>query len=62
MGIMSDFRIFEQLVDYARKKLKTDSDDYAREWQQESDFLDDGNKSTDAGKSLLEIIYASQRP
>ena len=59
---MSDFRIFELLVNYARKKLKTEIDDYAIEWLQQSSFIDDGNKATDAGKSLMDIIYASQRP
>ena len=49
-------------MDYGRKKLDTDVDDYAIEWLQQSDFIDSSNNATDAGKSLLEIIYTSQNP
>ena len=62
MGSMSDFKIFERLIDYGRKKLDTDVDDYAIEWLQQSDFIDSSNDATDAGKSLMDIIYSSQNP
>ena len=62
MGSMSDFNVFERLIDYGQKKLDTDVDDYAIEWLQQSDFIDSSNNATDAGKSLLEIIYTSQNP
>ena len=62
MGSISNFYIFERLMDYGRKKLDTDVDDYAIEWLQQSDFIDSSNNATDAGKSLLEIIYTSQNP
>ncbi len=62
MGSISNFNIFERLMDYGRKKLDTDVDDYAIEWLQQSDFIDSSNNATDAGKSLLEIIYTSQNP
>ena len=62
MGSMSDFNIFERLIDYGRKKLYTDVDDYAREWLQQCDFINSSNDATDAGKSLVDIIYSSQNP
>ena len=62
MGSMSDLNIFERLIDYGRKKLYTDVDDYAIEWLQQSDFIDSSNDATDAGKSLIDIIYSSQNP
>ena len=62
MGSMSGFNIFERLIDYGRKKLDTDVDDYAIEWLQQSDFKDRSNDATDAGKSLIDIIYSSQNP
>ncbi len=62
MGSISDFNTFERLIDYGRKKLDTDVDDYAIEWLQQSDFIDSSNNATDAGKSLLEIIYTPQKP
>ena len=62
MGSMSDFNIFERLIDYGRKKLDTDFDDYAIEWLQQSDFIDSSHDATDVGKSLIDIIYSSQNP
>ena len=62
MGSISNFNIFERLMDFGRQKLDTDVDDYAIEWLQQSDFIDSSNNATDAGKSLLEIIYTSQNP
>ena len=59
---MSDFKIFQRLLDYGRKKLETDVDDYAIEWLQQSDLIDSSNNATDAGKSILEIVYRSQNP
>lgn len=57
MTVLSDLNIFERLIDYGRNTLATDVDDYAIEWLLQSDFIDSGNKATDAGKNLLNSLY-----
>jgi len=47
---MSDFRVFEQLLDYGRRKLATDVDDYAIEWLRQSDFIDRHNEASKNGE------------
>ena len=60
MNAMSDFKIFERLIDYGRDKLATDVDDYAIEWLRQANFIDSSNQATDAGKSLARIIKTSR--
>ena len=62
MTVLSEFNIYERLIDYGRNKLATDVDDYAIEWLLQSDFIDSGNKATEAGKNLLDNLYHFQNP
>ena len=62
MTVLSEFNIYERLIDYGRSKLATDVDDYAIEWLLQSDFIDSGNKATEAGKNLLDNLYHFQNP
>ena len=62
MTVLNDSHIFERLIDYGRNKLATDVDDYAIEWLLQSDFIDSGNKATEAGKNLLDNLYYLQNP
>ena len=62
MTVISEFNIFERLIDYGRNKLATDVDDYAIEWLLQSDFIDSGNKATEAGRNLLDNLYHFQNP
>ena len=62
MTVLSEFNLFERLIDYGRNKLATDVDDYAIEWLLQSDFIDSGNKATEAGKNLLDNLYYFQNP
>jgi len=59
---MSNFKVFERLIDYGRMKLATDVDDYVIEWLRQSDFIDRDNNATDAGLSLHDIVSTSQTP
>ena len=62
MTVLNEFNVFERLIDYGRKKLATDVDDYAIEWLLQSDLIDSGNKATEAGKNLLDNLYHLQNP
>ena len=62
MTVLSEVKFFERLIDYVRNKLATDVDDYAIEWLLQSDFIDSGNKPTEAGKNLLDNLYHFQNP
>ena len=62
MTVLNEFNIFERLIDYGRNKLATDVDDYAIEWLLQSDFIDSGNKATEAGRNLLDNLYHFQNP
>ena len=62
MTVLSEVKFFERLIDYGRNKLATDVDDYAIEWLLQSDFIDSGNKPTEAGKNLLHNLYHFQNP
>ena len=59
---MSNFKVFERLIDYGRMKLATDVDDYVIEWLRQSDFIDRDNNATAAGLSLHDIVSTSQTP
>ena len=62
MTVLNEFNNFERLIDYGRNKLATDVDDYAIEWLLQSDFIDSGNKATEAGRNLLDNLYHFQNP
>ena len=62
MTVLSEFNILERLIDYGRNKLATDVDDYAIEWLLQSDFIDNRNKATEAGKNLLDNLYHFRNP
>ena len=62
MTVLSEVNIVERLIDYGRNKLATDVDDYAIEWLLQADFIDSGNKATEAGKSFLDNLYHFQNP
>ena len=62
MTVLNEFNIFERLIDYGRNKLATDVDDYAIEWLLQSDFIDSGNKATEAGRNLLDNLYHFRNP
>ena len=59
---MSNFKVFERLIDYGRMKLATEVDDYVIEWLRQSDIIDRDNYATDAGLSLHDILSTSQTP
>ena len=62
MTVLNELNILDRLIDYGRYKLATDVDDYAIEWLLQSDFIDSGNKATEAGKTLLDNVYHFQKP
>ena len=46
MKALSDYNIFERLIDYGRKKLAPDMDDCAKEWLLQSDLIDNRGNTT----------------
>ena len=62
MTVWSEVNIFERILYYGRNKLATDVDNYAIEWLLQADFIDGGNKATEASKSFLDNLYHFQNP
>ena len=56
MNETRDRHFIDELVQYGREYLLTDVDDLVWEWLKQSNFVDNKNRATDRGKSLLLML------
>ena len=59
MSAIANFYYTEKLIEYGRKKTRSDIDDVGLEYCINSGFLDQRGQATEAGKNLMRFIDQS---